>query len=136
MKFSFNPAVRAVTSKDLGLACDPPLTFEIKTALPRPTATMALGWQQGGSGDVNVALEIIGRMFVSVGQAGQRYPLTGRDNVEALRLAIEESTPGAGDDFILSLANRGINNHYDFFTDESTDSPPPSMPSSAGVPAA
>lgn len=117
-----NVTTRKVTSGDLKIACNPPLVFEIKTVFPRPVLREAAKWQTDGSSDAGIAATLASRLFVSVSQNGDRYPLGSQEAIEQLRLAIEDQVPGSGDDFICSLLEGFINDHYDFFTKELTGS--------------
>lgn len=113
MKLTYN-ATRTITTADLGLACDPPLVFEVRVRVDPSWARLHLQWEEGGADDTDMACELVGKVFVNVGQDGKIYPIEGKEGAEDLRASIEESSPGEGDAFICHLALRFGQDHFRF----------------------
>jgi len=114
MDLVFNPT-RKITTGEMYITCDPQLEFVVKVSVTRPTRLLMAGFARGDYTDLALAEQVIEKTFVSVAQNGHSYPLDSKEAVEALR----EST---GDDFILALAGGFVDNHYSFFTKDTTDS--------------
>lgn len=112
MKFTYH-TTRQITTADLYDATDPPLIFQVKTRLSRD---WLLAWDAFGeaeAGDVSAAADLVAEAFISVTQDGEEiYPLDSKADALALRDAIEEAQPGAGDAFLRHLALAFGTNHY------------------------
>lgn len=110
-QLKYNPIFR-FSSGQIFDATETPLSFEAHTRQSSEWAALAHEWIRGGAEDVERALDLIGMAIIAVSQEGQRYPLGGREGAEALRTAIEESSPGSGDTFIKHLALGHYHLHF------------------------
>jgi hypothetical protein len=113
VELTYTPT-RTVSSRELGLTCDP-IEFTVKTVIPRPIRRLMVEFEQSGYSDTALACQIIGKVFVSARQNGASQPFT-QEGAEALRASVNETMEGAGDEFVCALVDGFINNHYGFFT--------------------
>lgn len=120
---------RQISSADLRLAIDPPLSFEIRSYISYDLNLRLAEWQNAGRNNASEAAALINQLFVSVGQNGHLYPLNSPEAVNALRETIEATNPGEGDNFLIAMLNGFVINHYNFFSIERNGSAP-SLPAS------
>jgi hypothetical protein len=99
--------VRVVSTDDLELFCDPPLTFEASGRINDKLTAELQQWFKGGY-DPAKTVEFIPQLFMSVSQNGDTYPLTTTADAEALRAAL-------GDGFLLDLVEAFWDYDYRFF---------------------
>lgn len=121
MKIIYNPS-RTITTGDLFIACDPPMSFEVKSRLTSDWATKHLAWEAAGSEDITIALELVSTGFLAVAQNGERYDLNSIEAAKALREAIEGQNEGEGNTFICDIVSSFAHNHYSFLARNSADS--------------
>jgi hypothetical protein len=121
MKIIYNPT-RTITTGDLFIACDPPMSFEVKSRLSADWATKHLAWEADGSEDITIALDLVSTGFLAVSQNGERYDLNSIEAAEALREAIEGGNEGEGDTFICDIVSSLAHNHYSFLARNSANS--------------
>ena len=98
---------RTVTTDDLRLYCDPPLTFGAVGHIPTTVNNALLDWADKGY-DSTRAVEFVPRLFSSVAQNGTSYPLASKEDAAALREAV-------GDVFLRDLVEGFWNYDYRFF---------------------
>ncbi len=126
MKFNYS-STRVLSTADLGIACDPPLFFTVRANVPPNWARLQLDWEEKGAGDVGLAAELVGQVFVNVWQGTEmQYPIKGKAGADELRQAIEDSSPGEGDNFICHLALAFAREHFRFLARNSAASAKPS----------
>lgn len=127
MNIKYNKT-RIVTTADLGIACDPPIYFEVKANVPSHWARLQLDWEEQGADDIGLAINLVGDAFLMAWQdESEKYLINSRDQVEALRDAIEESSPGEGDNFICHLALTFAREHFRFLARNSAAYGRPSL---------
>jgi hypothetical protein len=122
---------RILTTDDLDLTCDPPLSFEV-TGNVEPSIFKAVQEWEAAGFELERCAELVGRVFISVTQDGQTYSLNGKAAALALYEAIEESNPGAAYQFMVRLLENFIQNHLRFFVSRRSGSPPSAPPSENG----
>jgi len=96
-----------VTADDLEIYADPPLTFE---AIGRVNDTLhreLAAWASAGYPPDQTA-RFIPRLFLSVAQNGQSYPLATPDDAQALRDAV-------GDEFLANLVESFWDYEFSYF---------------------
>ena len=96
-----------VTTDDLEIYADPPLTFE---AIGRVNDTIhreLAAWATAGYPAEQTA-RFIPRLFMSVAQNGTSYPLTTAEEAQALRDAV-------GDEFLANLVESFWDYEYKYF---------------------
>src|SRR3990170_7983871 len=109
-KTMLNLSVRTtmqVTTDDLELYADPPLTFE---AIGRVNDTLhreLAAWASAGY-PAEQSVRFIPRLFLSVAQNWQSYPLTTADDAQALRATV-------GDEFLANLVEAFWDYEYNYF---------------------
>jgi hypothetical protein len=96
-----------VTTDDLEIFCDPPLTFEAVGRINDKTHTDLLTWSKDDYSP-DRAISFIPSLFLSVAQNGTAYPLT----TKAEAIALREAT---GDKFICDLVESFWNYDYTYF---------------------
>jgi hypothetical protein len=104
---------RTITTDELHLFCEPPLTFRVKGFIDPALAKELAQWENTYSGER--AAELISQLFVSFSHAGDSYPLDNKSAVLAFKDAIEEGNPGGGEGFLSTLLESYLNEHYRFF---------------------
>lgn len=118
MKIEYSPT-RTITTIDLFMACDPPIEFESRVRLTPEWARQHRLWEEAGSKDVEMALELVGQAFVSVSQGGESYPLETKEAVQELRDAIDAQNEGAGNEFICDILDSFAFSHYNYLASRS-----------------
>ena len=113
MQIKYNP-IRTITTADLFIACDPPITFDVKARLSPAWAIKSREWEESDSPDIDTAIELMSESFVSVAQDNETFPLTSIKAVQSLRDSIEQDNEGYGDEFIIHLVEMFSNNHFRF----------------------
>ena len=124
MRITYSPT-RTITSSDLFMACDPPITFTVKVKVPPTWARLHRQWEEQGHADLQMTKELIAQSFVTVGQDGDAWPLNTIEAVDELREAIEEQNPNSGDDFLITILDSFAFNHYNFLAGQSMSSAAP-----------
>lgn len=99
--------IRVVTTDDLELYCNPPLTFEASGRINDKLTAELQQWFKTGY-DPAKTVEFIPQLFMSVSQNGDAYPLTTQADAEALREAL-------GEGFLLDLVEAFWDYDYRFF---------------------
>lgn len=97
----------AVSTDDLGVFCDPPLTFQ---AIGRVNDTLhreLVAWGTAGY-PADQTTRFIPRLFLSVAQNGVSYPLSTADDAQALREAV-------GDEFLANLVESFWDYEFSYF---------------------
>jgi len=107
-------------------ACDPPLTFEVRTRVPRGWASIDLDFSEDGHKNVEMAKQMIAGAFLTVSDGGESYQIQTIEQVEELQKAIEIDNPGDGDSFLCSIAWGFSSNYYKFLGDHLGNLPKPS----------
>lgn len=98
---------RTITTDDLEIYCDPPLTFEASGRINDKLTAELKQWYQNGY-DPQKTLDLIPQLFLNVSQDGQTYPLESRGDAEALQEAL-----GAG--FLVDLVEAFWDYDFRFF---------------------
>jgi hypothetical protein len=106
--------IRTISTDDLSIFCEPPLTFEVRGYIAPELGSDLLEWEQGGY-SIERAAELLPRLFISVSQNEEHYSLATKTDALALRDAIEAANPGYGDTFLATLLDGYWNEHYRFF---------------------
>jgi len=119
---------RVLTTADLWMTCDPVVEFEVRTKMTPEWARRIQVWEQETHPGLDEALELIGQSFVSVSQNGERYPLGSREAATELMNAVEASSPGNGEQFMIDLLAGFAANHYSFLAKNLTPSGRQSRP--------
>ncbi len=121
MNIVFNPT-RTITTADLFIACDPPMTFEVKAQLSTDWVRSHIAWEESGTEDMKTAIDLVSSSFLSVAQDGNKYPLDTIDAVQDLINAIEDNNKGQGNLFVCDILTKFTHNHYSFLTRSSANS--------------
>lgn len=129
MGFKLNiQTTEKVTTDDLEIFVgDLPLIFEAIGNITGDLQSDLLAWSQADY-SVNQAIQLVPRLFKSVSQNGDTYPLTGQAEAEALHQAV-------GDDLLKELVEGYWNYRYRFFkrkrrASASSSTEPPAMEAS------
>lgn len=96
-----------LTTDDLEIYADPPLSFE---AIGRVNDTLhreLAAWVSAGY-PADQTARFISRLFLSVAQNGQSYPLSTADDAQALRAAV-------GDEFLANLVESFWDYEFNYF---------------------
>jgi hypothetical protein len=96
-----------LTTDDLRIFCDPPLTFEAIGSIDPHTRIELSAWHDSDY-PAQQAVGFIPKLFLSVAQNGQSYPLTTDEDALALQDAL-------GDKFISRLVNAYWDYEYRYF---------------------
>ena len=80
------------------------ITYEVWANRPDKWVSICKKFFNGGSEDVELALDIIGLSLVSTSQNGERWSCGNRTNAVALHEHIESQSPDYGDKYIKGLA--------------------------------
>lgn len=111
MKLKYSPK-RTITTAELFDACDPPLTFEVKTKPGHEWAKLDREFDKNGAKDASVAKELISMAFLTVSDGGEIYSIETIDQVEMMGQAIEDNNPGEGNNFLCAMAWSFGRNYY------------------------
>lgn len=115
MKLKINySSKRTITTADIFDACNPPLTFEVRTRPPREWARLNNDFEVDGCNDAELAKTLIAMAFLTVSDGENTYPISTPEEVDDLRQAIEEDNPGYGNDFLTTVAWGFSTNHYSY----------------------
>lgn len=106
MKLKVN-TTHTVTTEDLEIFCDPPLTFEAVGNIGPHLWGQLRDWHKGNYPPEDV-VGFIPKLFVSVSQNGDTYPLTTPEDAKALEDAV-------GNEFLSDLVESYWNYEFDFF---------------------
>jgi hypothetical protein len=96
-----------LTTDDLRVFCDPPLTFEAVGSIDPHTRIGLSAWHDSDY-PTGQAVDFIPKLFLSVAQNGTAYPLTTSEDAQALQDAL-------GDRFISRLVNAYWDYEYRYF---------------------
>ena len=113
-----------VTTDDLEMFCDPPLTFEAIGNIDPHTREGLRVWYQNKY-PTEGALEFVPKMFLSVAQNGTSYPIATEEDAKALQEAV-------GDKFISHLVRAYWNYEAGYFEQKKTGSENLSAPPVTG----
>ena len=106
MKLSVR-TTHTVTTDDIDVYCDPPLIFEAVGNIDPQTQTRLADWHKANY-PPEQAVAFIPKLFISVSQNGEVYPLTTEADAQALREAV-------GDTFLSDLVERFWTYELNFF---------------------
>ena len=120
MNISYSPT-RLITTSDLFIACDPIITFGVKSKVTPEWARLHREWEDTGGDDIDLAMTLVSQAFVNVGQNGEVWKLGSLDTVKELRDSIEGQNPGHGDEFIITILSSFAFNHYNFLASRSIE---------------
>jgi hypothetical protein len=96
-----------VTTDELEMVCDPPLTFEAVGNIGPHLWGELRDWSKGEY-PMEEIVDFIPKLFVSVSQNGDTYPLTTPAQAKALKESV-------GDEFIADLIESYWNYEFTFF---------------------
>jgi hypothetical protein len=96
-----------LTTDDLEIFCDPPLTFESAGSMDPRTVQELREWYKNHCPNEQ-AVMFVPKIFLSVAQNGKAYPLTTQEDAMALQKAV-------GDKFISRLVNSYWNYEVGYF---------------------
>ena len=125
---------RTITTSDLFDACDPPLTFEVRTRPPKEWANVQREFGESGNQDVELAKRVIAFAFLTVSDGSNTYDIRTVEQVEQLAEAIDQENPGYGDEFLTTIAWGFINNHFTYLERNLGNSPRPLSQSNGNGP--
>lgn len=124
---------RTITTADLFDACDPPLSFEVRTRPPKEWANIVSEFSEGGRKDAELAKKVIAGIFLTVASTiylpdengelelypdkENTYPIQTVEQVTELVQAIENENPGYGDEFLRTIAWGIEHNHFTYLSD-------------------
>src|SRR3990172_8868536 len=112
-----------VTTDDLEIFCDPPLTFEAISRINDKLHNELRAWANKNH-PIDQTVKLVPRLFFSVSQDGTAYPLATDADAQALREAV-------GDDFLHDIVEAFWDYDYLFFRRKRLVSPSPSPASPA-----
>ncbi len=113
MKIKYNPT-RIITTADMFIACDPPITFEVKVRISPDWARRLGEWEDAKDQDINIAMQLMSETFISVSQDGEAFLLSDIKSVQELRDSIEQDNKGYGNEFITQIVEMFGTNHFRF----------------------
>jgi len=96
-----------VTTDELEVFCDPPLTFEAVGNIDPNLWSQLKAWSEKNY-PLEQAVNFVPKLFVSVSQNGKAYPLTTEAAAEELRQAV-------GDPFLCDLIENYWNYEFNYF---------------------
>lgn len=114
LTFINSVTTKILTTAELGIACDPPLTFEVKTYLTRETLALLACWDDDSDNPV-LTKQVAARLFVSVQQDGEKFPLDSEAAISGLAQAIGPD----GMEFVGAMVRGFEALHFGFFMNAS-----------------
>lgn len=132
MKLDYKATFK-VSNWEMGdFADSPEIIYELWANRPIGWREKCLEFIEGKYESIDLALDIVGMILVSVSQDDETWPIKGRDGAQELRDSVEEQNPGYGDTFIFTLAVALFNHYYEYAEQRSKNSSKPSRRSGGG----